>query len=82
MRKALAYAWLLLAVSASGCAANKSYEWRSDQGEQVQACMYSCNTSKYKCYADCGFGMRCEMGCDEIYNSCLSACPGLTIRNK
>jgi len=81
--KIVAWAALsMLPVIAAGCTPTRSYEWASDKGPEVQACYDACADTKYKCYPACGFGLKCEMGCDREFDACLSRCPGLTIRQK
>jgi len=71
---------LLLWVGLAGCAPTRTYEWSSDNSGQLESCYDSCTVKKYKCYVDCDFGFRCEVGCDEAFKACLSTCPGLTVR--
>ena len=65
-----------------GCAPTRTYEWSNDKSGEVKACYDACDMQKYKCYKDCDFSFNGQIACDQIFNACLSRCPGLTIRTK
>jgi hypothetical protein len=69
---------MILYVCTVGCAATK-YEWTSERG---RVCNTACENNKYTCYADCGFGFRCEIACDEVLDTCRAACPDRVMRMK
>ena len=82
-RNSVRFAFIALLPSyLAGCAPARTYELSSDKSEEGQACYDSCSNEKQRCYKDCFFDFQGEISCNQVFDKCLTACPGLTIHLK
>ena len=67
---------LVLAVSASGCSAYRSFTFSGPEGK---TCLSKCEKARWTCRDRCGSDAVCSNDCEEAAEACRKSCPAISV---